>query len=71
MLIGIKNYKKLNGKYKIGDKNGKGHEYFLELDKLIFEAEYLNGKRIGKGKEYYWNENVYYEGEYLNGKVEW
>ncbi len=48
----------------------------LELDELIFEAEYINGKRIGKGNEYYGNENVYYdylkfEGEYLNEKIEW
>ena len=42
-------------------KNGKGcvREYInIELPemKLIFEGEYLNGKRNGKGKEY--NEKV-------------
>jgi len=26
MLIGIEDYKKLSGKYKIGEKNGKGRE---------------------------------------------
>ena len=24
--------------------------------KLLFEGEYLNGKRHGKGKEYYWDD---------------
>ena len=35
----------------------------------IFEGEYLNGKRNGKGKEYdKYNSKLEYEGEYLNGK---
>ena len=33
---------------------------------MIYEGEYLNGKRNGKGKEY--NITLYFEGEYLNGK---
>jgi len=37
-------------------------------DKLIFEGEYLNGQRNGKGKEYYENETLKFEGEYFNGK---
>ena len=36
--------------------------------KLIFEGEYLNGKRNGKGKEYGLNKTLFFEGEYLNGK---
>ncbi len=37
--------------------------------KLIFEGEYLNGKRSGKGKEYdELNGKLIFEGEYLNGK---
>ena len=35
---------------------------------LIYEGEYLNGKRNGKGKEYYNNNQLKFEGEYLNGK---
>ena len=35
---------------------------------MIFEGEYLNGKRNGKGKEYYRNGESIFEGEYLNGK---
>ena len=38
---------KLEGSYK----NGKGKEYD-EYGRLIYEGEYLNGKRHGKGKEY-------------------
>ena len=36
----------LNGKLW----NGKGVEYDKNI--IIFEGEYLNGKRHGKGKEY-------------------
>ena len=31
---------------------GKGKEYDEYDGELIFEGEYLNGKRNGKGKEY-------------------
>ena len=34
---------------------------------LIFEGEYLNGKRNGKGKEYNKEGKLIFEGEYLNG----
>ena len=33
-----------------------------------FVREYLNGKRNGKGKEFYNNGNLIFEGEYSNGK---
>ena len=51
--VDIVEYKKLSGKYKIGEKNGKGKEYKLNTNELIFEGEYINGKRNRKGKEYY------------------
>jgi len=63
----IKDYKKISGKYKIDGKNGKGKEYLLNTNILVFEEEYLNGKRNGKGKEYKYGE-LKFEGEYLNGK---
>ena len=66
--IDIKDYKKASGRYKIGEKNGKGSEYTLDKNKLIFEGEYLNGKRNGKGKEFYYSGKIKFEGEYLNGK---
>ena len=40
-------------------------EYNYYNEKLIFEGEYLNGKRNGKGKEYYDNDKLIFEGEYL------
>ena len=40
----------------------------LSGSKLIFEGEYLNGERIGKGKEYGCYGELIFEGEYLNGK---
>jgi len=49
--VNIEDYKKISGKYKIAQKTGKGVEYILNTNKLIFEGEYLNGKRNGKGKE--------------------
>ena len=66
--IGIEDYKNKSGKYKIGEKNGKGKEYIINTNILIFEGEYLNGVRNGKGKEYYKNGKLKFEGEYLNGK---
>jgi len=34
-------------------------EYILNTNILIFEGEYLNGKRSGKGREYY-NDGMYF-----------
>ena len=48
--------------------NGKVREYVGDFDTEIFEGEYLNGKRNGKGKEYWYNSKLRFEGEYLNGK---
>ena len=69
LSVNIEDYKELSGKYKIGEKNGKGKEYILTTNELIFEGEYLNGRRNGKGKEYYNNGKIKIEGEYLNGKI--
>ena len=46
--------------------NGKVKEYGY-YDKLIYEGDYLNGKRHGKGKEYRDNGKLRFESEYLNG----
>ena len=40
----------------------------FENGNIEFEGEYLNGKRNGKGKEYYENGNIEFEGEYLDDK---
>ena len=63
-------FPKYKGKYLNGLRHGKGKEYHKEYSILIFDGEYLNGKRWnGKGIEYdeYYNE-ILYKGEYLNGK---
>ena len=56
--------------YELINGTGKVKEYDA-YGILIFEGEYLNGKRNGKGKEYY-NGKLVFEGEYLydirNGK---
>ena len=67
-LVDLECYKKQSEKYKIGEKNGKGKEYTLKTNKLIFEGEYLNGLKNGKGKEFYENGKLKFEGEYINGK---
>ena len=68
LYINLINYKIFSNKYII--KNGEGNikEYNYFNDKLIYEGEYLNGKRNGKGKEYDKEGNLIFKGEYLNGK---
>ena len=66
-IITLINYKLLSGKYVGNEQNGIVKEYNSYTDDLIYEGEYLNGKRHGKGKEYL-NNKLIYEGEYLNGK---
>ena len=52
MDIKLINYKLYKVNYIVYETRGKGKEY-NEYGELIFEGEYLNGKRNGKGKEYY------------------
>ena len=63
----IEDYKNISKKYKIV-RNGIIKEYFLNTDFLIFEGDCIGGKKSGKGKEYYLNGNVKFEGDFLNGK---
>ena len=57
--INILNYRIMSRRYFIGDKKGKGKEYYCNetyydvfgcYDYLIFEDEYKNGKRMEKEK---------------------
>ena len=49
-------------------KQGKGFvREYNDDGELLFEGEYLNGKRNGKGKDY-WKGKLEFEDEYLNGK---
>ena len=49
-----------------------GKEYHSYNGKLIFEGEYINGEKNGRGKEYYIRspdeEILIFDGEYINGK---
>ena len=66
--INIENYKQICKRYKIGERNGKGKIYISD-GTLIFEGEYIDNIKNGKGKEYYWGSGkLEYEGEYLDGK---
>ena len=57
--ININNYINITGKYLKYEAKVKE---FYEYDKLVYEGEYLNGKR--KGKEYD-NGKLIFEGEYI------
>ena len=65
--INNRHYQLFSGRYIIYEENGEVKEYEGNTDDLVFEGEYLNGKRNGKGKEYK-DEKLIFEGEYLNGK---
>ena len=69
--ISIINYKYLSERYVIYESNGTAKEYDRINDKLIYEGGYLNGQRHGKGKEYYNDGILSFEGEYLYGKKKW
>ena len=51
----------------MGKEMEKEKEYNWYERYLMFEGEYLNGKRNGKGKEYCLNKLIF-EGEYLKGR---
>ena len=63
----INNFKRFSGRYK-EEKYGQIKEYDSYSHKLIFEGEYSNGKRNGRGKEYNEDCELIFIGEYLNGK---
>ena len=71
--VDIIDYMFLSQKYFVGERNRKGKEYTIINNNLIFEGDYIDGKRTGYGKEYYKEKFegkmiIKYEGKYLNGK---
>ena len=54
--------------FKLNKGKGIVKEYDSLFPELIFEGQYLNGKKNGKGKEYYNKGKLKFEGEYLNGE---
>ena len=71
--ISLINYTLFSTKYIIYETGTttKGKIYDAFNDKLMYEGGLLNGKKNGKGKEYYhfgFKEELIYEGSFLNGK---
>ena len=68
-MIGMKYDKEGKVIYELNNVNGKGKVYDNNNNNLlIFEGEYLNGKRNGKRKKYYIGGNLLFEGAYINDK---
>ena len=65
--LSINNYKEFTKRYIIYSSKESGKEY-NENNELIYEGNFLNGKRNGIGKEYNDNGALIFEGEYLKGK---
>ena len=65
--ITLLNYRLLSERYIIYEAKDKVKEY-NNYDELIFEGEYLNGVKNGRGKEYEVG-SLIFEGEFLNGKI--
>ena len=61
------NILRYEGEYSNGLRNGKGKEYNFRGDKVIFEGEFLNGKKWN-GKETYLDNEDGFEGEIVNGR---
>jgi len=66
--IDLLNYKLLSERYFIYETKEKGKEYDSYNDRLIYEGEYLNGERNGKGKEYNKVGKLIFVGEFKKGK---
>ena len=64
----IIDYRRRSGKYIIYRENGKGREYNAYTEDLIYEGEFLNGERNGKGIEFRYDGLIVFEGEFKDGK---
>ena len=69
LKINIENFKNICQRQIIFETIGKAKEYLKNTNILIFEGEYKNSKRNGKGCEYDFNKHLRIEGEYSNGKI--
>ena len=65
--LNLIDFRRISGRY-IKEEFGTIKEYNSYNDSLIFEGNFSNGKRNGKGKEYNEDGKLIFEGEYLNGK---
>ena len=66
----IYDYKEFSGKVQELLRNViyEEDDFLNKQDIVIFEGEYIKGKRNGKGKEYNENGSLIYEGEFKDGK---
>ena len=61
--ISLINYKYFSGKYIEYESKGKGKEFIFFSDRLLYEGEYLNGKKMEMEKnigmvDYYLKVNI-------------
>ena len=61
-------YRIFSGKYFVDGGNNIRKIFNGNNNALIFEGEYVKGKKNGKAKEYNDYGSIIYEGEFLNGK---
>ena len=47
----------------------KSYALYYDNENILFEGEYLNGWRNGKGKKYHYNGELQFEGEYFDGEI--
>ena len=66
--VNILHYRIFSKKYIVFSSKFKGKEYDSLNNNILYEGEYLNGKKNGKGKEFNKKGTIIFEGEYLNGK---
>ena len=64
--IDTESFRKISQRYRIIQNDGKGQEFLINTNYLIFEGEFKKGKKHGKGYEYYYNKNLALDKEYLN-----
>ena len=68
LFVNIENYKKICERQIVEGNDGRMKEYKINTNILVFEGEYKNRKRNGKGNEYYENTMLKFDGIYSNGK---
>ena len=66
LKIDIESFKKVSQRYRIIFESGTGLEFLINTNYLIFEGEYKDGKKHGRGYEYYYNKDLSLDEEYLN-----
>ena len=66
LKINIESFKKLSQRYRIIIDKRICREFLKNTNYLIFEGEFKDGKKHGKGEEYYYNIDLALDEEYLN-----